>query len=146
MSGVIPEHWIARGYASLVPRTLATVVLIAFVLAGCAGRQGAATQTSPTTVVLARAIPGAPNVPRWLRARTWQTAASLNDPHPAQIVVRLRIREHGRIVDRVWMRGNFVCNDCSHGLTRTALPRGHLSGFTVDDSTHQTLSFSITRG
>jgi hypothetical protein len=141
MDGLLRE-----GYASLMLRTLATVVLIAFVLSGCAGRHSATKQTSPTTVVLARAIPGTPNVPRWLRARTWQTAASLNDPHPAQIVVRLRIPEHGRIVDRVWMRGNFVCNHCSHGPTGTALPRGHLSGFTVDDSTHQTLSFSITRG
>ena len=127
-------------------RSLATGVLIALVLSGCAARRPAAKQTSTANVVLAKAIPGAPDVPRWLRARIWQTAESLNDPHPAQIVVRLRIRERGRTVDRVWMRGNFVCSDCSHGPTGAPSPHGHISGFTVDDSSHQTLSFSITQG
>jgi hypothetical protein len=95
-----------------------------------------------TLTVSARSIPGAPQAPRWLRVEIWRIAAGLGDPHPEKIAVTLNLKERGRTVDRVWMRGHFVCNTCV--WTRTVHPR--LVGYTFDARTHDTLSASMNGG
>ena len=118
----------------------AVVVALAILASGC-GRS-VATHTGRIHALVDRTIPGAPDTPRWLRVRIWRTASGLGDANPSRIVVHRRVRDHGRVVDRVWMRGHFVCDTCSRPPGAKA-PRGHLAGFTVVDSSHQDLSFSL---
>jgi hypothetical protein len=119
----------------------AAVVAIA-VSAGCGGH-GTTPGASAPRLQADRPIPGAPNTPAWLRIRIWRMVAGLGDPTPEKIVVRLGIREDRRTVDRVWARGDFVCDACSRPAGARA-PHGHVAGFTVNARTHRDLSFSIS--
>jgi hypothetical protein len=71
-------------------------------------------------------------VPLWLRRKIWRIAAGLGNPHPSTIAVTLNHHERGRVVDRVWMRGQFL-NGCD---------REQLAGYTFDATTHTTVSAS----
>lgn len=129
---------------------LSFLIAIALVATACGGSGATRTSVSGAGAGSAggqvdRAILGAPNTPRWLRIRIWRAAQGLSDPHPARIVVTLRLHERGRLVDRVWMRGNFICNACTYPYGAKA-PRGHLADFTVIDSTRRSLSFSLSPG
>ena len=117
---------------------LAVVVCVA--LTGCGGHSapplGAAAQRP---VASAAPIPGAPGVPRWLRVRIWSIASGLGDPRPDKIAVTLHRHEHGRVVDRVWMRGQFICSTC---LWTGKIAHLRLVGYTFDAATRNTLSAS----
>jgi hypothetical protein len=71
--------------------------------------------------------------------RIWSIASGLGDPHPAKIEVTLNVRQRGRTVDRVWMRGHFTCRNC----IRSGDVRARLVGYTFDARTHETLSVSL---
>jgi hypothetical protein len=126
-------------------RAVALVALIVLVVSGCGTSTATRTGTSGLPARVDQPIPGAPNIPRWLRVRIWRTAAGLGHAKPTRIVVTLRLRQNGRLVDRVWMRGSFTCNICSRPYGAKA-PHGHLAGFTVIDSTRRSLSFSLSPG
>src|SRR5581483_2296841 len=59
-------------------------------------------------------------------------------PAPDTIAVTLNRREHGRVVDRVWMRGDFVCATC----VWTGTVHWRVVGYTFDAKTHDTRSSS----
>jgi hypothetical protein len=54
-------------------------------------------------------------------------------------VIQLDLREHGRVIDRVWMRGSFAF-ECP-GL-RIGTCHGRLAGYTFDTATRATISAS----
>src|SRR5689334_15972176 len=96
-------------------RRMALVALLVcgcLAAAGCGRRSGTGRRVATALPVSSAPIPGAPNVPLWLRTKIWRIAAGLGDPHPEKIAVTLNHREHGHVVDRVWMRGHFVCSTC----------------------------------
>lgn len=119
---------------------LRLLLVIAVVLAATAC--GSSTHHAALDAQLDRAIPGAPNTPRWLRIRIWRAAKGLGDPTPTHIDVQLRVRQGSRLVDQIWMRGNFVCNLCSYP-DGAKPPRGRLAGLTIVDSTRRSLNFSL---
>jgi hypothetical protein len=96
--------------------------------AGCGGQHTAA---PPKPVTSTAPIPGNPGVPRWLRIEIWRILSDSDDRHP-KIVVTLNRHEHGRVVDRVWMRGLFL-----PGCTRP-----QMSGYTFDVRTRLSISSS----
>lgn len=108
---------------------IATTLAVAGLAAGCTGHG-------------ARPARVAPGTPAWLRIRISNFVNWLGDPTPDTIVVRLGVRDHGRVVDRVYARGDFVCKLCTRPPGGGA-PRGHVAGFTVDARTHRELSFSV---
>jgi hypothetical protein len=56
-------------------------------------------------------------VPAWVTQQATLFAFGLGEPTPRIVLVRLNRREHGRLVDHVWLRGDFTCNVC--------MPRDH---------------------
>ena len=118
-------------------------MIVTALAAGCGGHGGSQATVSSSSANYDRPIPGAPATPKWLRVRIWRMVDGLGDPTPQKFVVRLGLREHGRTVDRVDVRGDFVCNNCSRPPGARA-PRGHIAGFTVNARTHRDLSFSLT--
>lgn len=123
-----------------MPRRLFLVALICACVAttGCGGQSDAGRRSSSPRPTVTAPIPGVPDVPVWLRIRIWRIAAGLGDPRPAKIAVTLNLHERGRVVDRVWMRGQFVCDTCVWSGRTTF----HLVGYTFDAATHDTISTS----
>jgi hypothetical protein len=148
-SGVIAERWRKRWPTAAIIRRAGWFVLVTalipLIASACGTSAAHRTSASGLPARVDRPIPGAPATPRWLRVRIWRFAAGLGDARPTRIVVKLGVRQNGRLVDRVWMRGTFVCTTCSRPYGAKA-PRGHLAGFTVLDSTRRELSFSLRRG
>jgi hypothetical protein len=52
-------------------------------------------------------------VPQWVVGQVQNLALGLGEPNPRITIVHLNVREKGRLVDHIWMRGNFTCNFCS---------------------------------
>jgi hypothetical protein len=52
-------------------------------------------------------------VPPWVAGAVQTLALGLGEPNPRITIVRLNVREHGELVDHVWMRGHFTCNFCT---------------------------------
>jgi hypothetical protein len=119
------------------------VVLILLALAeygGIPSVRGAPFAT-PQINCVHSSVPTAPKAaPDWLINRTCRIARGLGDAHPNQIVIRLDVREHGRIVDRVWMRGSFTF-ECPGLMIGTC--HGALAGYTFDARTRQTVAVSL---
>jgi hypothetical protein len=123
-------------------RIWATVMAL-LVLSGCGALGTDRLRSDPVhTTPASMSVPGIPQgTPLWLRRHISQTALGMGDPHPSKIVVRLNVREHGRVIDRVWMRGRFSCDSCTTRLGDMSW-RGRLIGFTYDLHTHHLLSYS----
>ena len=51
--------------------------------------------------------------PQWVVGQVQNLALGLGEPNPRITVVHLNVRENGRLVDHIWMRGRFTCNFCS---------------------------------
>jgi len=51
-------------------------------------------------------------LPHWVAANVQMLANGLGEPNPRITIVRLNVRENGRLVDHIWMRGSFTCNFC----------------------------------
>jgi hypothetical protein len=51
-------------------------------------------------------------LPPWVAANVQMLANGLGEPNPRITIVRLNVRENGRLVDHIWMRGSFTCNFC----------------------------------
>jgi len=51
-------------------------------------------------------------LPSWVAANVQMLANGLGEPSPRITRVRLNVRENGRLVDHIWMRGSFTCNFC----------------------------------
>jgi hypothetical protein len=138
--------WWRPGFTRTVMFRVVFAIAVALVAVACGSHATTTTRQSGRAVAhVDRPVPGAPNTPRWLRIRIWDVAHGLGDPDPTKVVVRLRLHERGRVVDRVWMRGDFICTDCSYPPGGKP-PRGHVAGFTVLDTTQQGLSFSLSHG
>jgi hypothetical protein len=52
------------------------------------------------------------SLPPGVAAQVQMLANGLGEPSPRITIVRLNIREKGRLVDHIWMRGSFTCNFC----------------------------------
>ena len=52
------------------------------------------------------------SLPPWVKAQVQMLANGLGEPSPRITIIRLNVREKGRLVDHVWMRGSFTCNFC----------------------------------
>ena len=52
------------------------------------------------------------SMPPWVKAQVQMLANGLGEPNPRITLVRLNVREKGRLVDHIWMRGSFTCNFC----------------------------------
>jgi hypothetical protein len=52
-------------------------------------------------------------VPAWVVGQVANLGAGLGDPSPRIVAAKLNQRVNGRLVDHVWLRGDFTCNFCS---------------------------------
>ena len=52
------------------------------------------------------------SMPPWVKGNVQMLANGLGEPNPRITLVRLNVRENGRLVDHIWMRGSFTCNFC----------------------------------
>ena len=78
-------------------------------------RRSARTFCAIATASLSLAAPASAaraTLPPWVAANVQMLAMGLGEPSPRITLVRLNVREKGRLVDHIWMRGSFTCNFC----------------------------------
>jgi hypothetical protein len=51
-------------------------------------------------------------LPSWVKGNVQMLANGLGEPNPRITLIHLNVRENGRLVDHIWMRGSFTCNFC----------------------------------
>jgi hypothetical protein len=61
--------------------------------------------------VLAAAV--AFHLPAWASEQVTLFSTGLGEWNPKIVRVRMNVREHGRLVDHIWLRGRFSCGICT---------------------------------
>jgi len=51
-------------------------------------------------------------IPSWVNGQIVLFANGLGETSPRVVRVRLNVREHGHLVDHIWLRGDFTCRIC----------------------------------
>jgi hypothetical protein len=99
-------------------------------------RAAAVLAASLSLAAPAASVAAPARVPPWVTQQARLFAFGLGDPSPRIVLVRLNQREHGRLVDHVWLRGDFTCNVC--------MPRQHTRAeLSLDVRTHGVVSEHI---